>query len=121
MYNRNSNNPISKEHAKYISKIKRNRLMVRFSQIAILLAFIALWELAARLNLIDAFITSQPSRIISTIKSLYQEGVLLMHVSITIYETIIGFVLGTMLGTVVAIILWWSEFAAKVADPIWWF
>ena len=43
-----------------------------------------------------------------------------MHVSITIYETIIGFVLGTMLGTVVAIILWWSEFA-KVADPIWWF
>lgn len=117
MYNRNSNNPISKEHAKYISKIKRNRLMVRFSQIAILLAFIALWELAARLSLIDAFITSQPSRIISTIKSLYQEGVLLMHVSITIYETIIGFVLGTMLGTVVAIILWWSEFAAKVADP----
>jgi NitT/TauT family transport system permease protein len=117
MYNRNSNKPISKEHAKYLSRIRRNKIMVRLSQVTILVAFIVLWELVARLNIVDAFITSQPSRIINTIKSLYQEGVLLMHVSITIYETIIGFVLGTILGTAVAIVLWWSEFAAKVADP----
>ncbi|HZJ58567.1 MAG TPA: ABC transporter permease [Clostridia bacterium] len=117
MYNRNSNNAVSKEHAKYIAKIKRNKLMVRLSQAIILIAFIALWELAARLHFIDAFITSQPSRIISTIRNLHEEGVLLMHVSITIYETIVGFVLGTVLGTAAAVVLWWSEFAAKVADP----
>lgn len=52
-----------------------------------------------------------------TIKNLYEEGVLWLHVSITIIETIVGFILGTALGTGIAVILWWSEFAAKVADP----
>lgn len=117
MSNKNTNNAVSKEHAKYIAKIKRNKLMIRISQISILIAFIVIWELAARLNLIDAFITSQPSRIINTLKNLYEEGVLWMHVSVTIFETIVGFVLGTVLGTAIAIVLWWSDFAAKVADP----
>lgn len=117
MSNRNSNNVLSKEHAKYIAKINRNRLMVRVSQISILIIFIVLWELAARLHLIDAFITSQPSRIIATIRNLNAEGVLWLHVSVTVFETIVGFLLGTALGTAIAIVLWWSEFAAKVADP----
>lgn len=32
-------------------------------------------------------------------------------------ETIIGFVSGAILGVIVAIILWWSKFLSKVADP----
>lgn len=108
---------MSKEHAKYISKIKRNRLMVRISQIAILILFIGLWELAARLNIIDPFIMSQPSRIVSTLIDLHNQGVLWMHILITISETVVGFVLGTILGTAIAIVLWWSDFVAKVSDP----
>ena len=117
MYNRKVNNAVSKEHALYLARIKRKKLLIRLTQIGILIAFIALWELTARLNMIDSFITSQPSRIVNTLKSLYREGTLWMHISITIFETIIGFVLGTVLGTAIAIILWWSDFVAKVADP----
>jgi NitT/TauT family transport system permease protein len=32
-------------------------------------------------------------------------------------ETIIGFVAGTLLGTGIAMVLWWSDFINKVADP----
>lgn len=117
MLNKNLNDAVSKEHAMYIAKIKRKKLFVRLTQATILIAFIALWELAARLNMIDAFITSQPTRIANTLKNLYLEGTLWMHISITIFETIIGFVLGTVLGTIIAIVLWWSDFVAKVADP----
>ncbi|NLJ41199.1 MAG: ABC transporter permease [Clostridiales bacterium] len=117
MSNKDLNNAISKDHEKYIAKLKRTKIMVRLSQVSILAAFIILWELAARYNLIDAFITSQPSRIAETLKSLYDQGILWLHVSVTVFETIVGFVLGTLLGTAAAIVLWWSNFAAKVADP----
>jgi NitT/TauT family transport system permease protein len=40
-----------------------------------------------------------------------------MHTGVTTLETIIGFLSGTILGTAIAIMLWWSEFAAKVLDP----
>lgn len=33
------------------------------------------------------------------------------------YETILGFTLGTILGTILAILLWWFPFFAKVLDP----
>lgn len=117
MSNKSVNKAVSKEHAMYIAKIKRKKFFVRMTQISILVAFILIWELAARFNLIDAFITSQPSRIVKTLQNLYAEGTLWMHISITVFETIMGFVLGTILGTAIAIILWWSDFVAKVADP----
>ncbi|MFY9177886.1 MAG: ABC transporter permease [Caldicoprobacterales bacterium] len=117
MYNKNNHKAVSKEHAEYIAKIKKRKLLIRLTQISILIIFIALWELTARLKIIDAFITSQPSRIINTLISLHEEGTLWMHISISILETIVGFILGTAFGTAIAIILWWSDFAAKVADP----
>ena len=42
---------------------------------------------------------------------------LLKHIGVTVYETVIGFLLGTFLGIIVAIILWWSDFLSKVAEP----
>lgn len=39
------------------------------------------------------------------------------HLGVTCFETIIGFVSGAILGVVIAIILWWSKFLSKVADP----
>ena len=117
MFNRNKISAASKEHAMYIAKIKRRKLFIRLTQISILILFIILWELAARFKIIDAFITSQPTRIVNTLVNLHEEGTLWMHISISIIETIIGFVLGTALGTAIAIVLWWSDFIAKVADP----
>ena len=42
---------------------------------------------------------------------------LLKHMKVTIYETAVGFGLGTILGVGIAIILWWSKFLAKVSEP----
>ena len=48
---------------------------------------------------------------------IYAEGTLLYNIFITCYETIIGFVLGTILGALIAILLWWSDFVSRVLDP----
>ena len=40
-----------------------------------------------------------------------------MHVKVTVYETILGFGIGILLGTLIAIVLWWSNFLSKVFEP----
>lgn len=109
--------PVSKERLLYLKKIRNIKISIRVTQIMILIVFFILWEIAANLKWIDPFITSQPSRIIKTLQSLYNEGSLFRHISITIIETVIGFIVGTILGTLIAIILWWSEFISRVSDP----
>ena len=110
------NEIISQDRKKYLKKIKRNKKAVLATQIIILVGFLAIWEILASANIIDSFITSQPSRILNTFMNLTSND-LLKHILVTTYETVIGFLLGTFLGIIIAIILWWSKFLSKVAEP----
>ncbi len=110
------NNQISNERKKYLRKVKKEKNLIIITQILILITLIFLWEILANFNIIDSFITSKPSRIFETFTNL-SSNKLLHHVSITVYETIIGFLGGTFLGTIIAIILWWSKFLEKVLEP----
>ena len=107
---------ISINRKKYLKKIRNNKIAVLGTQIAILVIFITLWELLARAKVIDSFIASQPSRILNTFLNL-SNNELLEHLRITLIETLAGFSLGTVLGVIIAIILWWSPFISKVAEP----
>jgi NitT/TauT family transport system permease protein len=108
---------MSKEHEQYIKKIKREKIKVTIFRVAILIIFVALWEVLAELKIIDPFLTSSPSRMIKSLLGFIEEGTLLNHIIVTCYETIVGFTLGTALGTIIAIILWYSPFIGKVLDP----
>lgn len=110
------NKIISKERKKYLNKIKLNKFLIILTQLLILIGFLSIWEILANMKLIDSFITSQPSRIWNTFINLASNN-LLMHTKVTVYETLVGFGLGTLLGVLIAIILWWSKFLAKVAEP----
>lgn len=111
------NNGFSIEHKEYLRKVRVRKLVILSTQILILILFFVLWEMAARFKLIDSFITSQPTRIIKTLGNLYSEGQLLRHVGMTCLETVIGFIMATILGTSIAIVLWWSEFLSRVLEP----
>jgi len=117
MSNKVNKKTISKEHEQYLRRIRWRNISIRLTQIIILVLFLALWEIAANNKWIDPFITSQPSRVINTLINLNNEGVLWKHITITLLETITGFILGTIIGTLIAIGLWWSNFAANVLDP----
>ena len=107
----------SKEHLKYIKDVKRNNRSIFFTQISLLIAFLALWEVLAILGLIDTFLTSSPSAIWILFIDYVINGHLFYHVGISLMETMAGFVIGTLLGVIIAIVLWWSDFWAKVLDP----
>ena len=36
---------------------------------------------------------------------------------ITLYETVLGFIIATVLGTLIAIVLWWSDTLRRILDP----
>lgn len=108
---------LSPQRAAYLQGRKRRQTAVILLRIGLLVVLFAGWELAARLGAIDAFIFSSPSRMWDTLKSLAASGDLVLHVGTSVWETVVGFVLGTLLGTVIAILLWWSPFLSRVLDP----
>ncbi len=107
----------SPERELYLKKRARSRYTIHIIRISILVALFALWEIAARLGWIDAFIMSSPSRMLETVKNLYVSGDLFQHVGISCLETVIGFSLGTIAGSMVAVALWLSPALSRVLDP----
>ncbi len=107
----------SQEHNKFIKDTKNKNRMITFVRWLILIAFFALWEIAGDLKWIDPFFISTPSRAFASLITIYKEGTLFTHIGVTCYETVLGFTLGTLLGIVIAVILWWCNFLSKVLDP----
>jgi len=106
-----------KEHREYLRKIRLNKFLVHFMQLVIIMIFIFLWEYLSSNEIINSFIYSSPSKAINTIYGLYLDNNLFNHIWVTVYETFISFSLATIIGTVIAIILWYSEFVYKVLEP----
>ena len=107
----------SKEHIIFIKKIKREKRLVRFFQFSIVVLFIIIWQILADLNIINTFIFSSPKMVVKTIINLHKENNLYHHIWVTTYETLISFSIGTIIGCLIATILWWNKFLAKILDP----
>lgn len=101
----------------YLQAKKRRSNLIRTLRIFLLVAFVALWEIFARIGWIDPFIVSSPSRVTATLGKLLATGDLWRHVGTSCLETVAGFLLGTLLGTLIAIALWWSDLLSNVLDP----
>ena len=108
---------MSADQQRYLKKLKQEKFLILFIQITIVLVFIFLWELFARLKIINTFLTSSPSKIITTLVNLYNTNNLFNHISITVYETILSFILSIFIGIVIASILWWNNLLSKIIDP----
>ena len=108
---------ISQEHKLYLKKQRRKQYGIHIAQVSIFLLFFIGWQLLADFKLINTFITSSPKEIIETIISLYKANNLYHHIWITIYETIVSFSFGTILGCLIATILWWFKTLHKIVDP----
>ena len=93
------NRQLSIEHKRFLKKTRLRKVLVLACQIGFLVLFLLLWELAARFNWIDAFIFSSPSRIWKQLGALSQTGDLWKHIFVSTKETVLGFLIATVLGT----------------------
>ncbi len=107
----------SEEHIKYLKNIKRNKIFITIMRISIILVFLILWEVLARFKMINTFLSSSPSHVISTVSSLINDNSLFSHIGITLYETVLSFLVASLIGFIIASMLWWNKTLAKIVDP----
>ncbi len=107
----------SKEHLNHVKRIKKEKRIILIVQIGLAISFLILWQLLANLEMINTFLTSSPKEIVETIKNLIENNNLFNHIFATIYETLISFTLATLIGIIVATILWWNKTIAKIIEP----
>ncbi len=107
----------SREHEEYLKKEKKNIIIIHLTQVIIIIFLFSIWELLAQFEIINTFLYSSPSKIITTILNLLHKNTLFNHISITIYEVIISFLISAFLSLILSTILWWNKFIAKVFEP----
>ena len=108
---------LSPERRSYLSHLRRDTRLVHLAQVLLLVGFFALWEAASRAGWIDSFLLSSPSRMASTLAGLWRSGELWLHLGTSCLETVVGFLLGTAIGTVIAVALWLSPRLYRILDP----
>jgi len=104
-------------HTQFLKKEKKVSVQVISTQIFILIAFLLLWEVSSRLKWVDPLIFSYPSKIWTYLVSAFSDGSIYPHIGATVLESVVGFILGTGVGILIATFLWWFPFWARVIDP----
>lgn len=96
---------------------RRKKGLILFSQFALLFLFLASWELFARLGVINTFLVSKPSDIWNLFFIYLKNGEIFRHMKVSLLETLYGLVIGTGLGVLIGILLWWFPTLSRILDP----
>ncbi len=107
----------SEQAKEYIKKQKIYKLKILLTQVFLLIGSLLLWEFLSSKEIINNFLFSSPSSIFKLLSQYIKNGELHTHIFISVYETILGLIIGTTIGIIIAIILWWNKTFAKIMDP----
>lgn len=105
------------EHKKYLKKETIKNIKIKIIQISILIIFLTIWQILSDKKIINTFIFSSPKNIIKCLINLNKTNNLYQHILTTTQETIISFLLATIIGLLIACIMWYKKEIAKILDP----
>ena len=86
-------------------------------QATAVIVFFALWEIGVRAGWISNFLVGSPAGIFDLSIRMIKSGELLSDTWYTLFEAILGFVIGTIAGSLLGLALWYSSFVAKLVEP----
>ena len=101
----------------FLKAHKRQKIRIHFYRFAILITFLFLWEFSAYKGWIDDFIFSSPSKLLLCCYHMIRENQLFYHIGITLFETIVSFILVMIFSLIFTILLWYSKTLTKTLDP----
>ncbi|MBQ2425274.1 MAG: ABC transporter permease [Lachnospiraceae bacterium] len=111
------NEQVTSAQLTYVAKQNRRRRMVAAARVFVLIIFLSIWELSARIGVLNDFIFSSPSKIMSCMVVMIRDGSMVYHTGITVLETMVSFILVIVLGIGGAILLWSSRTLSEILDP----
>ena len=99
-----------------LALIGKGRIL--FYQLLLIGAFLLLWEVAIRNEWIKVYLYGQPTGIWREFVKALTSGTLLCDTWVTTQETVLGFLIGGILGSLAGLSLWLSPTVAAVLRPI---
>lgn len=87
-------------------------------QLTALAAALALWELLARLGVIDPFYAPAPSRIAAVLAGVFADGSIWQHLRATFSAALLGLVLGLVVGAALGFAGAILPFVAELLEPV---
>lgn len=101
----------------FIVRQKRHHQKVVICRALLLIAILALWEVCARMGIINDFIFSSPSRVVLCFGSMITDGSIFLHTGVTVLETLVSFFLVIVIGLFGAVMLWSSQSLSEILEP----
>ncbi len=99
-------------------EVRRRKVLITFLRIMVSVVLFGGWELLARLKIIDTFFYSMPSKILEQIWTWITlgtaQGPLYQQILVTLEETVLGFLIGAVLGIIAGIGLGRNKLLADV-------
>ena len=87
-------------------------------QCLVVAAILVIWELAVRTGLAKVYVYGQPSGILAKAVVLVESGEWWKHTRITAIEAMVGFTIGSALGSLAGLALWIAPNLAAVLRPV---
>lgn len=108
---------ISDSRKIYLKRIKKEKNLILLFRLLIIVMFLLGWEILARLEIINTFTFSSPSKVIITLINLYNDGSLFKHIGVSLYEILISFIISFGVGIFASSILWSNFVLSKIIEP----
>ena len=110
-------NKTQTEQELFVQKYKKECILIKIARGAVLLLFLGIWELMSDLSVIDPFFFSSPSRICLLFIDMCRNLEIFLHTGITLYETILSFLIVNLLSIFIAIIMLSFDKVSKIIEP----
>ncbi|MEN0617237.1 ABC transporter permease [Klebsiella indica] len=104
-------------HEAFFRTLNARRYTLLALQVLIVVCLLGGWELGVHSGGINPFLFSSPSRVWEVLVTRFQSGEMLTDIRVTASETLIGFVVGAVGGSVLGLLLWYSRFISDLAAP----
>src|SRR5262245_17741132 len=94
-----------------------SRVALLVCQIALLLALFVAWHLLTAAEILPKFFFGEPLAVLARIGEWFASGKIFPHLGVTLLETLLAFVIGTVAGLGVGLWLALSPIASRLLDP----
>jgi NitT/TauT family transport system permease protein len=104
--------------ARLVRRDRRRTRIERIVSVTAPLLLLALWELLARVSVLDTRFFSEPSSIATSLWTLLTNGQLARDVGISLSRVVIGFVLGSVPGLLLGLVMGQSRLLRAALNPL---
>ena len=101
----------------FMQKHYRHHRQIAIMRLFVLVLFLIIWEVSANAGFIDSFFFSSPSRVFILLWEMIVDYSIFGHAGITLFETLVSFLLVFGLSLLTATLLWYSPKLSEISEP----